>query len=71
MTAEPSPVPTPGPSSGPTAIPSSPAAQSAPLLSGTVTFLFRDIEGSTERWERQPEAMRAALAALRALGEHW
>jgi len=29
---------------------------------GTVTFLFTDIEGSTKLWERHPEAMRTALA---------
>lgn len=29
--------------------------------SGTVTFLFTDIEGSTKLWESAPEAMRAAL----------
>jgi class 3 adenylate cyclase len=29
--------------------------------SGTVTFLFTDIEGSTGLWESDPEAMRAAL----------
>jgi predicted ATPase/class 3 adenylate cyclase len=29
--------------------------------SGTVTFLFTDIEGSTALWERQPEAMRESL----------
>jgi predicted ATPase len=29
---------------------------------GTVTFLMTDIEGSTRRWEEQPESMRAALA---------
>src|SRR5207253_1634989 len=29
---------------------------------GAVTFLFTDIEGSTRRWEQQPEAMQAALA---------
>jgi predicted ATPase/class 3 adenylate cyclase/uncharacterized protein HemY len=29
---------------------------------GTVTFLFTDIEGSTSRWEHQPEAMKTALA---------
>ena len=32
------------------------------LPSGTVTFLFTDIEGSTRRWEQQPRAMAAALA---------
>jgi predicted ATPase/class 3 adenylate cyclase len=30
--------------------------------SGTVTFLFTDIEGSTQLWESAPDAMRAALA---------
>jgi predicted ATPase/class 3 adenylate cyclase len=30
--------------------------------SGTVTFLFTDIEGSTKRWEEHPQAMRSALA---------
>ncbi len=30
--------------------------------SGTVTFLFTDIEGSTRLWDRQPDAMRSALA---------
>ena len=29
---------------------------------GTVTFLFTDIEGSTRLWENDPEAMQAALA---------
>jgi len=28
----------------------------------TLTFLFTDIEGSTQLWERDPEAMQAALA---------
>jgi predicted ATPase/class 3 adenylate cyclase len=28
---------------------------------GTVTFLFTDIEGSTKLWERSPEAMQRAL----------
>lgn len=32
------------------------------LPSGTVTFLFTDIEGSTQLWETQPEAMKYALA---------
>ena len=31
--------------------------------SGTVTFLFTDIEGSTKRWEADPDAMRIELAA--------
>ncbi len=31
------------------------------LPSGVVTFLFTDIEGSTRRWEADPEVMRAAL----------
>ena len=30
--------------------------------SGQVTFLFTDLEGSTQLWERVPEAMDAALA---------
>ncbi|MCE9520624.1 MAG: adenylate/guanylate cyclase domain-containing protein [Verrucomicrobia bacterium] len=30
---------------------------------GTITFLFSDIEGSTKKWEKQPEAMGVALAA--------
>jgi predicted ATPase/class 3 adenylate cyclase len=34
---------------------------------GTVTFLFSDIEGSTERWERDREAMAAAVARHDAL----
>ena len=29
---------------------------------GTITFLFTDIEGSTRLWEQHPEAMRQALA---------
>jgi len=37
-------------------------AHSTGLPSGVVTFLFTDIEGSTNRWESDPEAMRAALA---------
>ena len=32
------------------------------MPSGTVTFLFTDIEGSTQRWESDPVAMRQALA---------
>ena len=37
------------------------------LPSGTVTFLFTDIEGSTRLWETQREAMTAALARHDAL----
>ena len=29
---------------------------------GTVTFLFTDIDGSSRMWERNPQAMQAALA---------
>ena len=32
------------------------------LPTGTVTFLFTDIEGSTQLWEKHPEAMQAVLA---------
>ena len=32
------------------------------LPSGTVTFLFTDIEGSTKLWEGHPESMKNALA---------
>jgi len=34
---------------------------------GTITFLFTDIEGSTKLWERHPDAMKAALARHDAL----
>ena len=34
----------------------------AEFPSGTVTFLFTDIEGSTQLWERYPEEMKLALA---------
>jgi predicted ATPase/class 3 adenylate cyclase len=35
----------------------------ATLPTGTITFLFSDIEGSSKKWERSPDAMRIALAA--------
>jgi class 3 adenylate cyclase len=34
----------------------------AQLPTGTVTFLFTDLEGSTRLWEQHPEVMKAALA---------
>src|SRR2546421_419341 len=34
----------------------------AELPTGTVTFLFTDLEGSTRLWEEHPEAMKGALA---------
>jgi predicted ATPase/class 3 adenylate cyclase/DNA-binding NarL/FixJ family response regulator len=39
----------------------------ADLPTGTVTFLFTDIAGSTQLWERHPQAMPAALARHDAL----
>jgi predicted ATPase/class 3 adenylate cyclase len=32
------------------------------LPTGTLTFLFTDVEGSTRLWEAHPQAMRAAMA---------
>src|SRR5258708_16579183 len=37
------------------------------LPTGTVTFLFTDIEGSTKLWEQNPEMMKSALARHDAL----
>ena len=36
-------------------------APAGPLPTGTVTFLFTDIEGSTQRWETHREAMTVAV----------
>ncbi|MCW5882069.1 MAG: hypothetical protein KIS91_14155, partial [Anaerolineae bacterium] len=38
-----------------------------PAPTGTVTFLFTDIEGSTHLWEQFPAAMRVAVARHDAL----
>src|SRR5262249_49010480 len=40
------------------------------LPSGTVTFLFTDIEGSTMLWERHKGAMPAALARHNTILQH-
>jgi predicted ATPase/class 3 adenylate cyclase len=40
---------------------------SQPLPSGTVTFVFTDVEGSSQRWETHREAMKAAIAHHDAL----
>ena len=41
-----------------------PLQDTAPLVppTGTVTFLFTDIQGSTPLWEQKPAAMKAAVA---------
>ena len=44
-------------------------ATSSPLPTGTVTFLFTDIEGSTRLWESQHAAMQAALPRHDTLAE--
>jgi len=43
------------------------ASQSPSLPSGTVTFLFTDLEGSTQLWEQHPQAMPVVLARHDAL----
>jgi class 3 adenylate cyclase/DNA-binding SARP family transcriptional activator len=54
---------------GPTPSVPAPRLATTPLLgpTGTVTFLFTDIEGSTKLWEEHLEAMREALARHDAL----
>src|SRR5271165_5454611 len=39
-----------------------PGAPASARPTGTVTFLFSDIEGSTERWERDRDGMASAVA---------
>ena len=41
----------------------------SPLPTGTVTFLFTDVEGSTRLWERHLDTMRSALVEHDALIE--
>jgi predicted ATPase/class 3 adenylate cyclase len=40
------------------------------LPTGTVTFLFTDIEGSTKRWEASPAAMRSAFSRQEDILRH-
>jgi predicted ATPase/class 3 adenylate cyclase len=40
------------------------------LPTGTVTFLFTDIEGSTRLWQQHPEPMKGALARHHGLLQH-
>src|SRR5262245_1704132 len=41
----------------------------AGLPTGTITFLFTDVEGSTRLWEEHPEPMRTALRRHAAIVE--
>src|SRR5436309_2680419 len=38
------------------------ARRASTLPSGTTTFMFTDVEGSTAAWLRSPDSMNAALA---------
>jgi hypothetical protein len=42
-----------------------------PLPTGTVSFLFTDIEGSTPKWECEPERMAGALEEVRKHEKFW
>src|SRR5262245_57891563 len=58
----------PVPLAAPASPPALASARAAPLLpSGTVTFLFTDIAGSSRLWEQHPQAMAHALAKHHAL----
>jgi predicted ATPase/class 3 adenylate cyclase len=46
------------------------ATHAQTLPSGTVTFFFTDIEGSTERWESKRDAMKGAVARHDAIVRH-
>ena len=47
-----------------------PTSAPAPPPTGTLTFLFTDIEGSTRMWQAAPDAMQAALARHDAILRH-
>jgi hypothetical protein len=47
-----------------------PAPTPAPPPTGTLTFLFTDIEGSTRMWQTAPDAMQTALARHDAILRH-
>jgi class 3 adenylate cyclase len=47
--------------------PEAPGPVASGLPSGTVTFLFTDVEGSTQLWQRHRDAMPAALARHHAI----
>lgn len=40
------------------------------IPTGTITFLFTDIQGSTQLWEQYPDAMKAALRRHETLLRH-
>jgi len=62
LTVDQLPPPIPGAPGSAIVAPAVPTSAPAPTLpSGTVTFLFTDIEGSTRLWEQHPTTMRAAL----------
>ncbi len=48
-------------------LPSAPEPPLVTLPTGTVTFLFTDIEGSTRLWVQHPQAMSAVLARQEAI----
>src|ERR687886_2157470 len=52
-------------------IPTDRMPRMADLPTGTVTFLFTDIEGSTALWEHDPDAARVALVRHDALVEQF
>jgi predicted ATPase/class 3 adenylate cyclase len=47
--------------------PGPPTKDTPSLPTGTITFLFTDIEGSTLLWEQMPEAMRASVTQHRTI----